>query len=183
MSRIGKQLIPIVPGVTVEQADRTVTIKGPKGELSHEVPGDLTVTKEGDFLLVAPHEKFEGNPSLRAKALWGLTRTLLANMMQGVVEEYKKVLQIEGVGYRAALDGEDLTLSLGFSHPVHMKKPEGISFSIEKNLITVSGIQKQQVGEVAARIRACRPPEPYKGKGIRYAGEVVRRKIGKKASK
>ncbi|MDP3981987.1 MAG: 50S ribosomal protein L6 [bacterium] len=183
MSRIGKQPITIPAGVTVEVKDLLVTVKGAKGELSHEVPGELTLTKEGEQLILVPHARFKDAPPQNARELWGLTRTLIANMIEGVTQGYSKVLQIEGVGYRATLEGEDLVFSLGFSHPVRAKKPQGISFSVEKNLVTVSGIVKQQVGEVASRIRSFRPPEPYKGKGIRYQGEVVRRKLGKKAAK
>jgi len=180
MSRIGKKPIKIPPGVEVEisgEEVKEVKVKGPKGELSRSLPSELDVEKKEDFLWVRARIN-----TRRAKALWGLMRTLIANMITGVVEGFEKKLEIEGIGYKATLVGEDLELKIGFTHPVRIKKPEGIQFSVEKNVITVSGIDKEKVSQIAAKIRSIRPPEPYKGKGIRYQGEVIRRKAGKKAA-
>ncbi len=153
-----------------------VQVKGPKGELSRDFRPEILIEQKNNSLIVTPlvHSKL-------GKSLWGLTRTLLFNMIQGVLQEYKKRLEIEGVGYRAAMEGDSLTLNLGFSHPVKMKIPEHITVSIDKNMIIVGGVDKEQVGQFAARIRKMRVAEPYKGKGIRYQGEVIRRKLGKKA--
>ncbi len=175
MSRIGKKPILIPEGVEVKVSDNKVVVKGPKGELEQEIRPEIRVNiKEAKIFVLSQGE------SKKVKALWGLTRALLANMVKGVTQGYEKKLEIQGVGYRAKLEGEDLILQVGFSHPVQIKQEEGIKFSVEKNIITVSGIDKAKVGEVAAKIRAVRPPEPYKGKGIRYVGEQVRRKVGKK---
>ena len=154
-----------------------VTVKGPKGELSEKISRDLTVTQDGDTLTVTrPTDRGEH------RALHGLSRSLIANMVEGVTNGFEKTLEIQGVGYRAQLKGKNLELAVGFSHPVTFEPPEGITFEVpEATEIVVSGIDKQQVGQIASEIRRVRPPEPYKGKGIRYQGEVVRRKVGKRA--
>ena len=175
MSRIGKQPVTIPSGVDVTIDGRLVTVKGPKGTLSYEVPAPLTVVQEDGALVVSrPDEERE------SRSLHGLARTLLFNNVTGVTEGFTKKLEIVGTGYRAAAKGSGLELSLGYSHTIAVDAPEGITFQLEgNNKITVSGIDKQQVGEVAAKIRKLRKPEPYKGKGVRYAGEHVRRKAGK----
>ena len=176
MSRIGKKSVSIPAGVTVTLDGQTVAVKGPKGELSWTVAEEISVTQEDGVLKLAPV-----NDSQRARAMWGLSRTLVANMVQGVTEGYEQTLELVGVGYRAAMKGKALSMQLGFSHEVDIPPPEGITFATPKQTeIRVSGVDKQQVGETAARIRKIRPPEPYKGKGVRYAGEKVRRKEGKK---
>ncbi len=177
MSRIGRQPIAVPAGVTVSIEPESVRVNGPKGELSERVHRDIEVTREGDELLVKrPTDRGEH------RALHGLTRTLVANMVQGVTAGYEKRLEIQGVGYRAQLKGRDLELAIGYSHPVPVVAPEGIEFDVPSpTRVTVRGISKQQVGEMAAYIRKQRPPEPYKGKGIRYEGEVVARKVGKRA--
>lgn len=175
MSRIGKKPILIPEGVEVKIEDNEVTVKGPKGELQREIRPEIRLEiKEGKILFI-PQKKTK-----ETKAFWGLTRALVFNMIKGATEGYEKKLQLEGVGYKANLEEEDLVLQVGFSHPIKIKKPEDVSFSVEKNIITVSGINKEQVSQIAAKIRKVRPPEPYKGKGIRYVGEEVRRKAGKK---
>lgn len=178
MSRIGRQPITIPEGVDVSIAGSRVTVKGPKGELAQRVDRDMKVELvEGVLTVARPTDE------QRHRALHGLTRTLIANMVTGVSEGFSKTLEIQGVGYRAAKKGEDLELALGYSHPVVYKAPDGITFEVPApNRIIVSGIDKQQVGQVAAEIRAKRPPEPYKGKGVRYEGERVRRKAGKTAT-
>jgi large subunit ribosomal protein L6 len=177
MSRIGKQPIPIPDGVTVTIEPDRVAVKGPKGELSERIPRDIEVVQEdGELLVRRPTDRGEH------RALHGLTRSLVANMVTGVTDGYAKTLEIQGVGYRAQKRGSDLELALGFSHPVPIKAPEGIEFDVPApTRIVVRGISKQLVGEVAANIRKRRPPEPYKGKGIRYEGEYVARKVGKRA--
>ncbi|WP_062518750.1 50S ribosomal protein L6 [Demequina silvatica] len=175
MSRIGKIAVPVPAGVdvTIEGAD--VTVKGPKGTLTHVVPSPITVEKGDEGLEVK-----RPNDERVSKSLHGLTRTLIANMVTGVTAGYEKKLEIVGTGYRVALKGSDLEFALGFSHPVVVSPPQGITFTVEgPTKFTVAGISKQQVGEVAANIRKIRKPEPYKGKGVRYAGEQVRRKAGK----
>lgn len=174
MSRIGKQPIPLPEGVTAEIADGTVTVRGPRGELSFSVHRDITVTEQDGTLHCAV-----GRRSKQASALWGTTRARLANVVTGVTTGFTKQLELHGVGYRAQLKGKDLELALGFSHPVHVAAPEGISFAVEKELITVEGNDPVLVGQVASDIRQLRKPEPYKGKGVRYVGEHVRRKVGK----
>jgi large subunit ribosomal protein L6 len=177
MSRIGRMPITVPAGVTVEIAPGTVSVTGPRGSLSERISPDITVAQEDGVLVVT-------RPTDRSqhRALHGLTRTLVANMVTGVTDGFSKRLEIQGVGYRAALRGSDLEMQLGFSHPVTVKAPEGVSFEVpQPTQIIVSGSNKQQVGETAARIRKWRPPEPYKGKGVRYAGEVVIRKVGKRA--
>ena len=176
MSRIGKQPITIPSGVEVTLDGSHVTVKGPKGTLEHDAPESITITREGDDLIVARPDDERGNRSLH-----GLTRTLVSNMVVGVSEGFTRDLEIVGVGYRAAAAGpRRLDLQLGFSHPVAVDAPEGVEFEVPTpTRITVKGYDKQLVGQVAADIRKIRKPEPYKGKGIRYAGEVVRRKAGK----
>jgi large subunit ribosomal protein L6 len=177
MSRIGKQPIEIPEGVTVEVASSVVTVKGSGGELSQAVSPEMRVTvTDGEVRVERPSDEREH------RALHGLTRSLIANMVEGVTKGYSKNLEIQGVGYRAALKGKNLELQVGFSHPVDFPAPEGIEFEVPApNRITVKGIDKQLVGETAARIRRVRKPEPYKGKGIRYEGEYVRKKAGKAA--
>ena len=177
MSRIGKKPIPLPTGVTVSIEPELVSVNGPRGTLSERVPRDITVAQDGDLLVVTrPTDRGEH------RALHGLTRSLVANMVEGVTTGFQKTLEIQGVGYRAALKGRDLELALGYSHPVPIKAPEGIEFEVpQPTRIIVKGNSKQQVGELAANIRKKRPPEPYKGKGIRYEGEYVARKVGKRA--
>ena len=176
MSRIGKAPIPLPGGVDVTVADRHVTVKGPKGTLERDLPGTITVRQEGAELLVE-----RPDDERLSRSLHGLTRTLVSNMVVGVTAGYEKKLEIVGVGYRVIAKGPtQLEFNLGFSHPVVVNAPEGITFSVERpTAFTVYGIDKQAVGEVAANIRKIRKPEPYKGKGVRYAGERVRRKVGK----
>jgi len=181
MSRIGRQPIPLPSGVTVTIEPERVTVKGPGGELSERISRDITVQQvsgEGGDQLVVSRPTDRGEH----RALHGLTRTLVANMVTGVTTGFQKNLEIQGVGYRAALKGRDLELALGYSHPVEIKAPEGITFEVpQPTRITVKGPSKQMVGEIAAQIRKQRKPEPYKGKGIRYEGEYVARKVGKRA--
>jgi large subunit ribosomal protein L6 len=179
MSRIGRRSIPVPTGVDITIHGRTVRVKGPKGELAHTVAEPITVERDGGELHVN-----RPNDERRAKELHGLSRTLVANMVVGVTEGYRKTLEISGTGYRVTARGRDLEFALGFSHPVLVPAPEGITFTVERpTLFHVAGIDKQQVGEVAANIRKIRPPEPYKGKGVRYQGEVIRRKAGKAGKK
>jgi large subunit ribosomal protein L6 len=177
MSRIGKQPIPVPSGVTVAIEPERVTVNGPKGELSERINRDIKVEQVDDQILVTrPTDRGEH------RALHGLTRTLVANMVKGVTDGFEKRLEIQGVGYRAQLRGRDLELALGYSHPVSVKAPEGIEFEVpQPTRIVVKGPSKQRVGELAAYIRKQRKPEPYKGKGIRYEGEYVARKVGKRA--
>jgi large subunit ribosomal protein L6 len=177
MSRIGKQPIPVPSGVEVAIEPELVRVKGPKGELQERVSGAMTVTQEnGEILVARPTDRGEH------RALHGLTRSLIANMVEGVTGGYEKRLEIQGVGYRAQLQGRKLVLALGYSHPVELEAPDGIEFEVpQPTRSVVRGISKQAVGEVAAIIRKQRPPEPYKGKGIRYEGEHVARKVGKRA--
>lgn len=175
MSRVGKKPIPIPENVEVKIEGQKVMVRGPKGELQREVLPEIRVEVENGKVLVSAQKETKRTP-----AFWGLTRALISNMVKGVSEGYEKKLEIQGVGYRANLEGEDLVLQVGFSHLVKIKKLDGIKFSVEKNIITISGIDKELVGQIAAKIRKVRPPEPYKGKGIRYLGEQVRRKAGKK---
>lgn len=175
MSRIGKQPITVPSGVTVTIDGSTVTVKGPKGELTRTFQPMITIAQEGDELIVS-----RPDDSREAKSFHGLTRTLLANMVEGCEKGFSKKLQLVGVGYRAALKGKDLEMQLGYSHPVLVEAPENISFEVPSPTeIVVSGPSKEAVGQVAANIRKWRKPEPYKGKGIRYEGEHVRRKLGK----
>lgn len=180
MSRIGRKPIPVPAGVDINIDGQTVLVKGPKGELSHTVAEPITVERDDDGTLVVVRP----NDERRAKELHGLSRTLVANMVVGVTEGYRKSLEINGTGYRVQQKGADLEFALGFSHPVIVAAPDGITFTVERpTLFHVAGIDKQQVGEVAANIRKIRPPEPYKGKGVKYQGEVIRRKAGKAGKK
>ncbi len=180
MSRIGRQPIAIPAGVTVEIAENNVvTVKGPKGTLTRELPVEMEIKQEGAEVTVSRPSDLK-----RMKSLHGLTRTLIHNMVVGVTDGYSKVLEVNGVGYRAAKAGKKLTLSLGYSHPVEMEDPDGIETVLEgQNKITVKGIDKEKVGQYAAEIRDKRRPEPYKGKGTKYADEVIRRKVGKTGKK
>jgi large subunit ribosomal protein L6 len=177
MSRIGRKPIPVPAGVTVAIEPESVRVNGPKGELVERIHRDITVEQNDDVLNVSrPTDRGEH------RAMHGLYRSLVANMVIGVTEGYVKTLEIQGVGYRAALKGRDLELALGYSHPVSIKAPDGIDFEVpQPTRVIVRGIDKQLVGEIAANIRKQRPPEPYKGKGIRYEGEYVARKVGKRA--
>ncbi len=175
MSRIGKKPVPVPSGVTVSIDSKSVVVKGPKGELSRVLPGEVNITQEGEEILVTRQDD-----SRTSRARHGLSRTLIANMVEGVSKGFEKRLEIKGVGYRAAVKGKTLTMNLGYSHPVEFEPPTGIEFKVENNTnVIVSGIDKELVGTVAAKIRDARPPEPYKGKGVRYLGEMVRRKAGK----
>ena len=180
MSRIGRMPIAIPAGVTVTIAENNkVTVKGPKGTLERVLPEEMTIKVEGSEVVVT-----RPNDLKKMKSLHGLTRTLIANMVKGVTDGYEKVLEINGVGYRAQKQGKKLVLSLGYSHPVEMEDPEGLETVVEgTNKITVKGIDKEKVGQFAAEIRDKRRPEPYKGKGIKYADEVIRRKVGKTGKK
>lgn len=177
MSRIGKKPILIPEGVEVKIEGKRVIVKGPKGELSQEIRPEIEVRLKEGKIFVSP--LIEGK---KTKALWGLTRALLFNKVEGTVREFEKKLEIEGIGFKAALEGENLSLSVGFSRPVKLTAVPGIKFSIEKNIITISGADKMLVGHIAGKIRKIKPAEPYKGKGIKYVGEVIRRKLGKKAA-
>ncbi|HEV2752998.1 MAG TPA: 50S ribosomal protein L6 [Solirubrobacteraceae bacterium] len=177
MSRIGRKPIPVPDGVTVSIDPGVVRVNGPRGELSEAISRAITVTQEdGQLVVTRPTERGEH------RALHGLTRSLVANMVEGVTTGFTRVLELQGVGYRAQLRGADLELALGYSHPVQVKAPQGIEFEVpQPTRIVVKGSSKQQVGQIAANIREQRPPEPYKGKGIRYEGEYVARKVGKRA--
>jgi large subunit ribosomal protein L6 len=177
MSRIGRQPIPLPTGVNIAIDPGRIMVNGPLGELTQRVPARMTVERQDDALVVTrPTDRGED------RALHGLTRSLIANMVEGVTKGFEKRLEIQGVGYRAALRGTTLELNVGYSHPVSIEPPLGIMFEVPAPThITVKGIDKQQFGEIAAEIRKVRPPEPYKGKGIRYEGEYVRRKVGKRA--
>jgi large subunit ribosomal protein L6 len=177
MSRIGKRPIEIPDGVTVDVGDGVVSVKGPKGELRQDVAAAMRVEQQnGTVTVERPSDRGEH------RALHGLTRSLIANMVEGVTNGFEKRLEIQGVGYRARLQGKSLELAVGYSHPVSIQPPDGIEFEVpQPTQVVVRGIDKQLVGEVAARVRKQRPPEPYKGKGIRYEGEYVRRKVGKRA--
>ena len=179
MSRIGRMPIAVPAGVTDEIAENNkVTVKGPKGTLERVLPSEMDIKLEnGEVVVTRP------NDLKKMKSLHGLTRTLIANMVTGVTEGYTKTLEINGVGYRAQKQGKKLVLSLGYSHPVEMEDPEGLESVVEDNKITVKGIDKEKVGQYAAEIRGKRAPEPYKGKGIKYADEVIRRKVGKTGKK
>ncbi len=176
MSRVGKKPISIPENVEVKVEGGRVTVKGSKGELSREIRPEIKVEVKDGEIIVSPQKETK-----KTQAFWGLTRALIANMVKGVTEGFEKKLEIQGIGFKASLEGEDLVLNVGFSHSVKIKALEGINFSVEKNIITVSGIDIEKVSQTAAKIRKIKPPEPYKGKGIRYLGEQVRRKLGKKA--
>jgi large subunit ribosomal protein L6 len=177
MSRIGRQPIEVPTGVNVSISPGRVMVNGPLGELSQQVPARMKVEQsDGTITVARPTERGED------RALHGLTRTLIANMVEGVTKGFEKRLELQGVGYRAALQGTDLRLDVGYSHPIVLKARQGISFEVPANTqVVVKGVDKQLVGQTAAEIRKVRPPEPYKGKGIRYEGEYVRRKVGKRA--
>ena len=179
MSRIGRMPIAVPAGVTVDIAENNkVTVKGPKGTLERVLPTEMDIKLEGSEVVVT-----RPNDLKKMKSLHGLTRTLIANMVTGVTEGYEKVLEVNGVGYKAQKQGKKLVLSLGYSHPVEMEDPEGVESVVADNKITVKGIDKEKVGQYAAEIRDKRRPEPYKGKGIKYADEVIRRKVGKTGKK
>ena len=177
MSKIGKKPIDIPAGIIVSVDNDSVVVKGLKGELSVVVDSVIKVEIKDNQIILSPKREVK-----KVNALWGLSRSLIANMVCGVEKGYEKELELQGVGYKVAQKGSDLELNLGFSHPVTFKAPEGVEFKVEKNKITVLGIDKQLIGQVAANIRSLKKPEPYKGKGIRYVGEQVRRKVGKKAA-
>ena len=179
MSRIGRMPIAVPAGVTVDIAENNkVTVKGPKGTLERVLPSEMEIKKEGEEIIVT-----RPNDLKKMKSLHGLTRTLINNMVVGVTDGYTKELEVNGVGYRASKAGNKLTLNLGYSHPVEMIDPEGIESAVDGNKIIVKGIDKEKVGQYAAEIRDKRRPEPYKGKGIKYADEVIRRKVGKTGKK
>ncbi len=179
MSRVGRMPIAIPAGVTVTIAENNhVTVKGPKGTLDRVLPQEMGIKQEGSEVIVT-----RPNDLKKMKSLHGLTRALINNMVVGVTEGYTKVLEINGVGYRASKSGKKLTMTLGYSHPVEMEDPEGVESTVDGNRITVSGIDKEKVGQYAADIRAKKKPEPYKGKGIKYADEHIRRKAGKTGAK
>jgi len=176
MSRIGKKPGEVPSGVTVTLEGQTVTVKGPKGQLAWTLADEVAVKQEDGALTISPRDE-----TTRSQAMWGLSRTLVNNMVVGVTQGYERTLELVGVGYRAQMKGNALSMQVGLSHDVDIKPPEGITFATPKQTeIKISGIDKQLVGETAAKIRGVRPPEPYKGKGVRYAGEQVRRKEGKK---
>ncbi len=179
MSRIGKMPIAVPSGVTMEVAENNlVTVKGPKGSLTRQFPKELTIKEENGQIEITRPDDLK-----KTKSLHGLTRALLNNMVVGVTDGYEKKLEVNGVGYRAAKSGKKLTLTLGYSHPVEMEDPEGVESVVDGQTIIVKGIDKEKVGQFAAVIREKRPPEPYKGKGIKYADEVIRRKVGKTGKK
>jgi large subunit ribosomal protein L6 len=177
MSRVGKKPIQIPAGVEVKIEEGKISAKGPKGFISKEIPAGILVELKEKEIVVSPK-----SINKRNKALWGLVRMIISNMADGVTKGFEKKLEMEGVGFRANIQGNDLVLEVGFSHDVKVPAPEGIKYSMEKNVIVVSGADKELVGQTAAVIRRVKPPEPYKGKGIRYQGEVIRRKLGKKAA-
>ena len=176
MSRIGKKTIDIPEKVEIKAENGKVLVKGPKGQLEQEISKDFELIIKDKELILKPKKELK-----KHSAFWGLYRSLIANMIKGVTEGFEKKLEINGVSYRASVQNNTLTLNLGLSHPVEIKAPENITFQVEKNIITVSGIDKQLVGQVAAEIRGKKKPEPYKGKGIKYIDEIIRRKAGKKA--
>jgi large subunit ribosomal protein L6 len=178
MSRIGRKPIEIPSGVDVTIAGRSVNVKGPKGALTVDVHPSVTpsVTPEHTVVVAVEHPD-----AIKDRALWGLSRKLIANAVEGVEKGFEKKLEFVGVGYRVSVSGNTVQMEVGFSHPVNIELPQGISAAVEKNILTISGIDRQLVGEMAARIRRVRPPEPYKGKGIKYIDEVIRRKAGKAA--
>ena len=176
MSRIGKKAVPVPAGVTVTLEGQTVTVKGPKGQLAWTIVDEIELKQDAGEISLTPRADNQ-----RSRSMWGLSRTLIANMVHGVTQGFEETLELVGVGYRATLRGSDLSMALGFSHDVDIIAPAGITFAVPKQTeVKIAGIDKQLVGETAAKIRRIRPPEPYKGKGVRYAGEKVRRKEGKK---
>ncbi len=178
MSRIGKQPIKIPEGIEVNVDDKNVvTVKGAKGELQEKIHSSVSIEKKDKEITVS----IKDIDNKKQKSLWGLSRTLISNMIEGLVKGYEKKLEVNGVGYRVALAGKKLTLNVGYSNPIDFELPEGITGNVEGNVITIGGINKQQVGQIASRIRKIRKPEPYKGKGIKYMDEIIRRKAGKAA--
>lgn len=176
MSRIGKKPIEIPENVEVKIEDKSVTIKGPKGSLCQEIRSELLIEVKDNKIFVLPRQETK-----QTNAFCGTTRAILANLVEGVTRGFERKLELEGIGYRASLEGQNLVLTVGFTHPIKIEAPENVKFLVEKNVITISGIDKGKVSQLAAKIRKVRPPEVYKGKGIRYAGELVKRKEGKKA--
>jgi len=176
MSRIGKKPIQIPQGVEVKIEGQKIIVKGPQGELQREIQPEIKLEIRDGQIFVSPQINTK-----KTKAFWGLTRALIFNMIKGVTEGFEKKLEIQGVGYKASLEGKEILLSVGYTHPVKLEIPEGINISIEKNVISVSGPDKEKVGQMAAKIKKVKPPDPYKGKGIRYLGEEIRKKVGKKA--
>jgi len=185
MSRIGKKIIQKPQNVEVRVDEGTVIVSGPKGELKQLLPNDFKIEIVNNEITITPImslEKLVGLKKKRISSLWGTMRALIANMIKGVVDGFEKKMELHGVGYKAVVEGQKLTLNLGFSHPIEIIIPQGIQCQISKNVIILSGIDKQLIGQVAAGIRKKRKPEPYKGKGIRYVGEIVRKKAGKKVA-
>lgn len=184
MSRVGRKIIEILEGVEVKVEGNKVTVKGPKGEISREFSPEFKIDIEGNKISIIPPEspkKLKGKQLKRIESLWGTTRAILNNMIKGVKDGFQKKLEIEGIGFKAALSGKDLELWLGFTNSLKVPAPEGVNFLIEKNVITVSGADLERVTHIAAIIKKLKKPEPYKGKGIRYQGEIIRKKLGKKA--
>lgn len=177
MSRLGKKPIPVPSGIEVKIEDGKVTVKGPKGEISRNFRDEISISLKENSIELGPRIKTK-----LSQKLWGTYASLIKNMIAGARDGFSKRLLLEGIGYRAGLEGKDLVLTLGFSHPVRFAAPSGINFQVEKNIITVFGIDKEKVGATASRLRSLKKPDPYKGKGIRYEGEVIRRKAGKKAA-
>lgn len=177
MSRVGKKPIQVPEGIKVEISNENIKVSGPKGELNLKPHQDVKIELKGNEILVSPQKN---DISKKAKSLWGSYRAIISNMVEGASKGFEKKLEIEGVGHKAAVDGDNLVLSVGFIHPVKIKKPANINFLVEKNVITVSGVSKEEVGQIASIIRKAKKAEPYKGKGIRYQGEKIRRKEGKK---
>ncbi len=177
MSRIGKKPVKILDGVEVKIDEDLITVKGPKGTLSRTLVSEIIPEIKDGEIHFSPR-----NNDKKSLSYWGLTRTLVSNMVEGVTKGYEKKLEINGVGFKCRIEGKDLILDVGFSHPVKVEASEGVIFSVEKNTITVTGIDKELVGQVSAGIRRVKPPEPYKGKGIKYSTEVIRRKVGKKTA-
>lgn len=176
MSRIGKKPIVIPEGIEVEEKNKGILIKGDKGEFSHVLPREIKVDIKDKEIILSPKKETK-----KSKALWGLTRALLYNYIEGLTKGFQKKLELVGVGYKASLENDVLVLDVGYSNKIHLDIPEEITVDIQKNVVTISGIDKQKVGEFAAKVRKIRPPEPYKGKGIKYSDEKIRRKEGKKA--
>lgn len=174
MSKIGKKPISIPKDVQIKMDNDFVSVKGPKGELKRFIPGNVNLNIEGDVLMVNPK-------NVEDSAIWGLASALIKNMIKGVTDGFETIMEFQGVGYKAVVKGNDLELALGFSHPITIKAPEGITFKTEKNSIKIQGMDNELVGKTAAEIRSWRRPEPYKGSGIRYQGEIIKRKAGKKA--
>ena len=186
MSRVGKKPILIPQGVEIKIQGNKVTVKGPKGEISKDFRPEISIEMKEDKIFVLPQKeilekkKIPGRKAKQVKSLWGMTRMMIENMVKGVVSDFEKKLEIEGVGFKAEVVGQEVSLSVGFSEPVKIKIPEGLNVSVQKNVIAISGIKKDLVGQFASILRKVKPAEPYKGKGLRYQGEIIRRKVGKK---